>query len=63
MNQPTDGPTNPQTAHIEMLLMIYIDFFSNFMPFPLKIRNSKKTRNGRTTDGWTDGPTDGQTLI
>ena len=56
MNQPTDGPTNPQTAHIEMLLMIYIDFFSNFMPFPLKIRDSKKTRNGPTprTDRRTD---------
>ena len=28
------------------------------MPFPLKIRDSKKTRNGPTTDGRTDGRTD-----
>ena len=58
-DQWTNGQTDP---HIEMLLMININFFSDFMPFPLKILCLKKTRNG-PTDGPTDGLTDEQTLI
>ena len=62
---PTYGPTDTRTdgrtnqwmngqTEIEKLLMIYINFFSDFMPFPLKILCLKKTRNG-PTDGRTDG--------